>query len=167
MSLNTNTNNINSGGSIMTTQLSSKTELYTALNRQTANWSILGVKLHQYHWYVSGPQFFTLHAKFEELYTEAAGYVDELAERLLAIGGMPASTMKEYLALTTLQEGKGSKNAKDMVSQLVQDYTTLAEELKGAIAQAEELSDQPTADLLIGIRSNIEKHAWMLNAYLG
>ncbi|WP_410513701.1 DNA starvation/stationary phase protection protein [Paenibacillus sp. BR2-3] len=151
----------------MTTQLKSETELQAALNRQTANWTVLGVKLHHYHWYVSGSQFFTLHAKFEELYNEAAGYVDELAERLLAIGGQPASTMKQYLALSELQEGRGGEDAKEMVSQLVKDFTTVAEELKAAIAQAEEQSDQPTADLLIGIRTSVEKHSWMLNAYLG
>ena len=151
----------------MTIQLKSATELQAALNRQTANWSVLGVKLHHYHWYVSGSQFFTLHAKFEELYNEAAGYVDELAERLLAIGGQPASTMKQYLSLSSVEEGQGGEDAKEMVGQLIKDFTTVAAELQGAIAQAEELGDQPSADLLIGIRTSVEKHAWMLNAYLG
>lgn len=151
----------------MTTQLKSQTELHAALNRQTANWVLLGVKLHHYHWYVSGSQFFTLHEKFEELYNEAAGYVDELAERLLAIGGQPASTMKQYLELSDLQEARGGEDAKGMVMELVRDFTTVSKELQEAIAAAEELSDQPTADLMIGIRSSIEKHIWMLNAFIG
>lgn len=150
----------------MTTQLKSQTELHAALNRQTANWVLLGVKLHHYHWYVSGSQFFTLHEKFEELYNEAAGYVDELAERLLAIGGQPASTMKQYLELSDLQEARGGEDAKGMVMELVRDFTTVSKELQEAIAAAEELSDQPTADLMIGIRSSIEKHIWMLNAFI-
>lgn len=150
----------------MTTQLKSQTELHAALNRQTANWVLLGVKLHHYHWYVSGSQFFTLHEKFEELYNEAAGYVDELAERLLAIGGQPASTMKQYLELSDLQEARGGEDAKGMVMELVRDFTTISKELQEAIAAAEELSDQPTADLMIGIRSSIEKHIWMLNAFI-
>ena len=150
----------------MTTQLKSQTELHAALNRQTANWVLLGVKLHHYHWYVSGSQFFTLHEKFEELYNEAAGYVDELAERLLAIGGQPASTMKQYLELSDLQEARGGEDAKGMVMELVRDFTTVSKELQAAIAAAEELSDQPTADLMIGIRSSIEKHIWMLNAFI-
>ncbi|MFF2911874.1 Dps family protein [Paenibacillus sp. NPDC057934] len=151
----------------MSTQLKNQTELQAALNRQTANWTLLGVKLHHYHWYVSGPHFFTLHEKFEEFYNEAAGYVDELAERLLAIGGQPASTMKQYLALSGLEEARGGENAHDMVAELVKDFASIAEESKEAISAAEELGDQPTADLLIGIRSSVEKHAWMLNAYLG
>lgn len=150
----------------MTTQLKSQTELHAALNRQTANWVLLGVKLHHYHWYVSGSQFFTLHEKFEELYNEAAGYVDELAERLLAIGGQPASTMKQYLELSDLQEARGGEDAKGMVMELVRDFTTISKELQEAISAAEELSDQPTADLMIGIRSSIEKHIWMLNAFI-
>ncbi|OKP97078.1 Dps family protein [Paenibacillus sp. P46E] len=151
----------------MSTQIKSQTELHAALNRQTANWTLLGVKLHHYHWYVSGTQFFTLHAKFEELYTEAATYVDDLAERLLAIGGQPASTMAQYLALSELKEAVGGETAKEMVAQLIKDFAVVAEELKSTISAAEELSDQPTADLLTGIRSSVEKSAWMLNAFLG
>jgi starvation-inducible DNA-binding protein len=150
----------------MSTQVNNQTELHAALNRQTANWTLLGVKLHHYHWYVSGTQFFTLHAKFEELYTEAATYVDDLAERLLAIGGKPASSMTQYLALSELKEAAGGESAKEMVAQLIKDFAHVSEELKSAISAAEELSDQPTADLLIGIRTSVEKNAWMLNAFL-
>lgn len=151
----------------MSTDLKSQTELHAALNRQTANWTLLGIKLHNYHWFVTGPQFFTLHEKFEEFYNEAAGYVDELAERLLAIGGKPAATIKEYLALSSLQEATGGESAKDMVAALVKDFGVLAEESKALIGLAEESGDQPTADLLIGIRSTLEKHVWMLSAFLG
>lgn len=150
----------------MSIDLKSQTELHAALNLQTANWTVLGIKLHHYHWFVTGSQFFTLHEKFEEFYNEAAGYVDALAERLLAIGGKPASTMKEYLALSSLQEAAGGESAKEMVSALVKDFTTIAEELKSAISLAEESGDQPTGDLLIGIRTSVEKHVWMLSAFL-
>ncbi|MNN57055.1 General stress protein 20U [compost metagenome] len=92
--------------------------------------------------------------------------MDDLAERLLAIGGKPASTMTQYLALSELKEAVGGESPKEMVAQLVKDFALVSEELKSSIAAAEELSDQPTADLLIGIRSSVEKHAWMLNAYL-
>ena len=74
-------------------------KIQSVLNKQVANWSVLYVKLHNYHWYVKGPHFFTLHEKFEELYNEAGATVDELAERLLAIKGYPVATMEEYLSL--------------------------------------------------------------------
>ncbi|MNW14856.1 General stress protein 20U [compost metagenome] len=74
--------------------------------------------------------------------------------------------MTQYLALSELKEAVGGESAKEMVTQLVKDFALVAEELKHSIAAAEELSDQPTAALLIGIRSSVEKSAWMLNAYL-
>ncbi|MDV2888476.1 ferritin-like domain-containing protein, partial [Alkalihalophilus pseudofirmus] len=62
-------------------------KLSDTLNKQVANFSVLYMKLHHYHWYVQGENFFTLHVKFEELYTEAALHLDTIAERLLAVGG--------------------------------------------------------------------------------
>lgn len=142
-------------------------ELNTILNTQLANWSLLGVKLHNYHWFVKGPQFFTLHEKFEELYNTAAEYVDEIAERLLAIGGKPAATMAEYLKLATIQEAAGENSAEQMVEALIADFKALVENMKSGIEIADELGDDPSADLLIGMRTEVEKQSWMLSAYLG
>ncbi|WP_411344125.1 Dps family protein [Paenibacillus sp. WLX1005] len=147
-----------------TTQLES---LYNALNVQIANWSLLYGKLHNFHWYVKGENFYTLHAKFEELYDQATAYMDDVAERLLAIGGRPVATLKEQLELSTLLEATGTESANQMVGSLVEDFATLSGEMTETIVLAEQLSDQPTADLLIGIRRDVEKAAWMLNAYLG
>jgi len=142
--------------------------IHEALNRQLANWSVLYVKLHKYHWYVKGPHFFTLHAKFQELYEEAAARVDELAERLLAVGGRPAATMTEYLSLAGISErGDEGAGAEAMVASLAADLETVAGELQSAIAAAEEQGDEPTADLFTGILGDVQKHLWMLRAYLG
>lgn len=149
-------------------QMRTTGELNSALNTQLANWSVLGVKLHNYHWFVKGPQFFTLHAKFEELYNTAAGYVDELAERLLAIGGKPAATMSEYLKLSLIQEeASGELSAEQMVEALVADLETIAEGLKVGIEAAGEQEDDVTADLFTGMKADVEKQAWMLSAFLG
>ncbi|MNC71825.1 General stress protein 20U [compost metagenome] len=74
--------------------------------------------------------------------------------------------MTQYLALSDLKEAAGGETAQEMVAQLVKDFAVVTEELKSTISAAEELSDQPTADLLIGIRNSVEKSAWMLNAFL-
>ncbi|MDQ1236069.1 starvation-inducible DNA-binding protein [Paenibacillus sp. SORGH_AS306] len=150
-----------------TTETTQTTALYNALNVQIANWSLLYTKLHNFHWYVKGENFFTLHAKFEELYDQATVYMDDIAERLLAIGGQPVATLREQLELSTLLEATGTEQANQMVSSLVEDIATVSTELTETIVLAEQVSDQPTADLLIGIRGEIEKAAWMLNAYLG
>ena len=76
------------------------TKLHEILNKQISTWSVLYVKLHNYHWYVKGNQFFTLHVKFQELYEESTLHLDDLAERLLALEGKPVATMKEHLELS-------------------------------------------------------------------
>lgn len=148
------------------TQGTTTNELEQILNTQVANWSLLGVKLHHYHWYVKGPQFYMLHEKFEELYNTAAGYVDELAERMLAIGGKPAASMAQYLKLATLQEVSHENTAEQMVGQLVADFEQLAGELKAGIEAADQEGDDATSDLLTGMVSDVQKHTWMLNAFL-
>ncbi|AIQ67967.1 MULTISPECIES: Dps family protein [Paenibacillus] len=143
------------------------TSLEQVLNREVANLNVLYVKIHNYHWYVKGEQFFSLHVKFEELYDDVTLKMDEVAERLLSIKGSPAATMKEYLELATIQEATGKEDTRGMVQTLIEDFATVAEELTEGIELAEQVSDQPTADLFIKIRSDLEKNQWMLRSFLG
>lgn len=136
------------------------------LNQALANWNVLNTKLHHYHWFVKGTHFFALHAKFEEMYTEGFTYIDELAERILTIGGEPISTLKQYLETTTLEEAKGGESAEEMVAQLSKDLEQLKGEFEAAIEVAENNNDNPTADMFIEMAGSIEKHNWMLQAYL-
>lgn len=143
-------------------------KLQQVLNEQLANWAVLYVKLHHHHWYVKGPHFETLHAKFEELYNMAASNMDELAERMLAIGLKPASAMKDYLALASIREAEQqSASDQDMLASTVNDFTTIATGLKTAIQLAEGEQDTATADILIGYLQELEKQMWMLNAMMG
>ncbi|NRD76284.1 DNA starvation/stationary phase protection protein [Bacillus sp. BRMEA1] len=142
-------------------------QLISLLNKQIANWSVLYMKLHNFHWYVKGEQFFTLHAKFEEFYNEAGLHVDELAERLLAIGGSPVATMKECLELASVQEAAGSESAQQMVQAIINDFSMIIGELKEGMSLAGELDDETTGDMLLAIHSGLEKHVWMLTAFLG
>ncbi|WP_286230116.1 Dps family protein [Neobacillus mesonae] len=140
------------------------------LNKQVANFSVLYMKLHHYHWYVKGENFFTLHVKFEELYKEASLHLDTIAERMLAVGEKPAATLKEHLEMTSVEEASNSGediSASEMVKGLVDDFDTICKELTDGISVAEDSDDQPTADLFISIRTSLEKHKWMLQAYLG
>lgn len=142
-------------------------QLVSVLNKQISNWSVLYVKLHNYHWYVKGGQFFTLHIKFEEFYNEAALHIDELAERLLSIGGNPAATMKEYLELSSIEEANGQESADQMVQSIINDFSTIIGELKEGMSLAEEMNDETTGDMFLAIHSGLEKHVWMLKAFLG
>ncbi|MDR7239946.1 Dps family protein [Neobacillus drentensis] len=142
-------------------------QLVSILNKQIANWSVLYTKLHNYHWYVKGGQFFTLHVKFEEFYNEAGLHVDELAERLLAIGGKPAATMKEYLEISSIKEATGNETADEMVESVIKDFSIIIGELKEGMSFAGEKNDETTGDMLLAIHSGLEKHVWMLTAFLG
>jgi starvation-inducible DNA-binding protein len=144
-----------------------KNEVLTEkLNTQVANFSVLYMKLHNYHWYVKGENFFTLHVKFEELYTEAALHLDTIAERMLSLRSVPTATLEEQLQLSSIKEATGDENAQDMVKTLADDFNTICSELTEGITLAEDNDDQPTADMFIAIRDSLEKHRWMLEAYL-
>ncbi|BBP91753.1 general stress protein 20U [Bacillus safensis] len=143
-------------------------QLLNVVNKQVADWTVLYVKLHNYHWYVKGKDFFTLHEKFEELYTETATYIDDLAERMLALNGQPVATMKECLEISSIQEAEGKESAEQMVKKnLYDDFSNIAEELKQGMELAAEVGDETTGDMLLAIHQSIEKHNWMLKAYLG
>ncbi|MEK3857584.1 Dps family protein [Cytobacillus sp. FSL H8-0458] len=142
-------------------------ELVKAVNQQVANWTVLYVKLHNYHWYIKGKNFFTLHAKFEELYNEANVHVDELAERILALEAKPVATMKEVLETSSLKEATGNENEEQMVQSVVDDFEKMVDELQEAIELAEEAKDEGTGDMLIAVKQSLKKHIWMLKAYLG
>ncbi|AMM90110.1 general stress protein [Bacillus pumilus] len=142
-------------------------KLLHVVNKQVADWTVLYVKLHNYHWYVKGKDFFTLHEKFEELYTETATYIDDLAERMLALNGQPVATMKECLEISSIQEAEGNESAEQMVKNLFDDFSNIAEELKQGMELAAEVGDETTGDMLLAIHQSIEKHNWMLKAYLG
>ncbi|MCQ3817768.1 Dps family protein [Staphylococcus xylosus] len=137
------------------------------LNQQVANWTVAFTKLHNFHWYVKGPNFFSLHTKFEELYDEASQYIDDLAERILATGGNPVATLKESLELSIIEEaGKGYK-AEEMVEELSKDFDNISKQLEQAIEVASNAEDDVTEDMFIGMQTNIDKHNWMLKSYLG
>ncbi|WP_442598975.1 Dps family protein [Neobacillus sp. D3-1R] len=142
-------------------------QLSSMINKQIANWSVLFIKLHNYHWYVKGNQFFTLHTKFEEFYNESSLHIDELAERLLAIGGQPVATMKECLAMASVHEASGTESAEEMVQAISSDFSLLIGELIEGMSIAENENDEITGDMLLAIHSSLEKHVWMLKAFLG
>lgn len=136
------------------------------INQQLANWNVLYTKLHNFHWYVKGPAFFTLHAKFEELYEEAASVIDELAEQLLMIGGKPIASLKQYIEYASISEANEDITAEEMVQTLVNDYSLIIEELKAGMEVAQQNNDEVTSDLFLGLIEKLNKHTWMLKSFL-
>jgi starvation-inducible DNA-binding protein len=89
-----------------------------------------------------------------------------IAERLRSLGTLPSSTLREHLQISSIHEATGDENAQQMVKTLAEDLDMICIELTGGIALAEKNNDQPTADLFIAIRTSLEKHKWMLEAYV-
>ncbi|WP_434749020.1 Dps family protein [Paenibacillus amylolyticus] len=149
------------------TSVTNTAKLQEVLNRQIAGWSVLYTKLHNFHWYVKGPHFFTLHAKFEELYNLATANMDEVAERLLTIGGRPVATIAEQLRLSPIEEVQGHMPAEQMVEQVVADLNAMLDVIRQGIHEAGEAEDNATEDMMIGFTAALDKEIWMLNAFLG
>lgn len=143
------------------------TNLDEQLNKLVATWSVLYSKLHNYHWYVNGVSFFTLHAKFEELYNEVTLNLDEVAERILSRGGKPVATLKEHLVLSYVEEATGNETTEKMVETTIADFKIIMTAIKETMEIAALEDDKRTEDMLNAKYQSLEKHEWMLKAFLG
>ena len=126
----------------------------------------LYLKTHNYHWNVTGPMFNTLHLMFENQYTELATAVDEIAERIRALGFPAPGSYAAFSALSSIEEATGSPSAEEMIKQLVEGQEAVVRTARGIFPLADEASDEPTADLLTQRMQVHEKNAWMLRSLL-
>ena len=147
--------------------MSNQQDVVKQLNQQVANWTVAYTKLHNFHWYVKGPNFFSLHTKFEELYNEASQYVDDLAERILAIGGNPIGTLTESLNQSIVKESEKNYTAEEMVEELSKDFTNISKQLEDGIRVAGDAGDDVSEYMFISMQTSVDKHNWMLLSYLG
>lgn len=137
-----------------------------ALNQLIADATVLYQKVRHYHWNVEGRHFFELHAKFEALYTDWAGSIDELAERVRALGGRPIHTLANVLENATLEEDPTTPNGVEMMRRLAADLEQIHAAIDGERDQAAAQYDQGTADLMTDLQVRIEKDLWMMKAWL-
>ena len=137
-----------------------------ALNRLLADSYTLYLKTHNFHWNVTGPMFTTLHTLFETEYTELALAVDEIAERLRALGAYAPGSYVEFSRLTAIKEAVGVPPAVEMVRQLVHDQVLVGQAAQAVIKAAQRAGDDATADLAVRRTQVHEKNAWMLRSHL-
>jgi starvation-inducible DNA-binding protein len=136
------------------------------LSRLLADSYTLYLKTHNYHWNVTGPMFNTLHLMFEEQYTELAAAVDEIAERIRALGIKAPGSYVEFSRLTSIVEGSGDESAEEMIRQLATGQETVVRTGREVFPAADAAHDEPTADLLTQRMQIHEKNAWMLRSML-
>ncbi|MHA7871813.1 MAG: Dps family protein [Hyphococcus sp.] len=136
-----------------------------ALNATLADTYAVYMKTHAYHWNVTGPQFHTLHVMFEEQYREMWTALDEIAERVRALGVFAPTSGKQFSDLTVIESADTSPPAAmTMVERLLADHETLIKRAREGLAIAEESGDAASADLLTVRIQTHEKTAWMLRA---
>lgn len=135
-----------------------------ALGRLLASTYTLYLKTHGYHWNVEGPHFQQLHIQFMEQYTEMWTAVDELAERIRALGHYAPTSYAEMAKLSSVEEEQGKPSWEDMVHNLAKGHELVAKEARGVLRVAEEVGDDATADVVTPRITLHEKTAWMLRA---
>ncbi len=136
------------------------------LNQLLANYQVLYMNTRGYHWNIKGQQFFELHVKFEEIYTDLQVKVDELAERILTLGFTPKHSFSTYLLNSEIAEHQDVFSGEESVSGLVDGFSKLLVKQRAILNQAGEAEDEGTAALMGDYIREQEKLLWMLNAYL-
>jgi len=136
------------------------------LSRLLADTYTLYLKTHNFHWNVTGPMFTTLHQMFETQYVELSTAVDEIAERIRALGHPAPATYSAFQRLTSISETEGVPSAEEMIRELVVGQETVVRTARSVFPAAEDASDEPSADLLTQRMQVHEKTAWMLRSLL-
>ncbi len=137
------------------------------LNALLSSYQVFYTNVRGYHWNVKGEHFFSLHVKFEELYNEIVLQVDEIAERILTLGGTPLHAYSDFIQHTFIEEHKNVFAGRDCVQGVVTSLQTLIKQQRELAEFAEEAGDQGSADLVTEYYQAQEKHVWMYNAFLG
>lgn len=140
-------------------------KVISGLNGLLADATVFYQKLRHYHWNVEGQDFFTLHPKFEELYTAWALTIDGVAERILTVGGVPLHTLTAMLKETRIHEDDSLRPAREMVEETVADLRRLCERVGEITDAAEAAGDRGTTNMLDDLRDAMEKDIWMLSAW--
>ncbi len=140
-------------------------KLIAQLNKNLSDVQVLYVKLHNYHWNIQGPQFFEIHRVTEEYYNFFALQYDDIAERILQLGGKPFNTMKQYLENSQIkEEEKDSFTTEDVVNGLIKDFEYLANELRHTSDLAGIEKDNTTVNMADDFVQWLEKAIWMLKS---
>ena len=137
-----------------------------ALKRLLGETYALYVKTHGYHWNVTGPRFQALHAEFMAQYSELWAALDEIAERISALGMFAPGSSAEMLEHATIKADNGVPDADAMIANLVRGHEAVARAAREGIEIASQSGDDVTVDLLTQRATIADKTAWMLRASL-
>jgi starvation-inducible DNA-binding protein len=135
-----------------------------ALSKVLADTFLLYLKTHNFHWNVQGAQFLGLHVKFEEQYRDLWNSIDDIAERIRALGHTAPGTTAKLTELSEIREQPAIPSAAEMLRQLVSDHGTAARTIRAALSTAQAAGDEATAGLLADRLAYHEKQLWMIRS---
>lgn len=142
-------------------------DVVKGLERAVANAYALTIKTHAYHWNVQGPNFYGLHKMLQEQYEELFPAIDELAERMRALGSYAPGGLEDFKKLSDLSEPKpGGTDWKEMISDLIASRKMILEQEQGVMDAADEVDDQTTADLMAERIGKHQEAIWMMDSLL-
>ena len=124
------------------------------------------LKTHGYHWNVQGPEFFSLHGLLQQQYTEMWAALDDIAERIRALGELAPMSGSAFGNLTSIGDGNPDQTATEMLKELIRDNATLISTARKALEVAGEAGDEASVDLMTQRLAAHEKASWMLRSSL-
>ncbi len=137
------------------------------LNQVLSGEYVLHTKTRNFHWNVVGPQFNDLHKFFEAQYDELDGIIDEVAERVRALGERAFGGLSEFAAASQIKDAaKNNLKAEEMLKELLSDHEAMIGDLRKHLKVCESEGDMGTNDFLTGVMEQHEKMAWMLRSFL-
>ncbi len=146
----------------------SQTEnLVNKLNILLANFQVYYQNVRGVHWNIKGRNFFELHVKFEELYTDAQEKIDQVAERILTLHGSPLHTFNDYVKLASVPVGKNVSKDVEAVTLVVESLSELLLLDREILNLSDTFGDEGTNSMMSDFISEQEKVVWMMNSWLG
>lgn len=137
------------------------------LNVLLSNFQVYYQNLRGLHWNIKGKRFFDLHVKFEELYNNAQVRIDEIAERVLTLGGTPLHTFEDYIKNNKLKVGKNVINDEEAVELVIKSLSGLLKIEREILEKTDEINDEGTNSMMSDLITEQEKDIWMMQAFLG
>lgn len=139
------------------------TENFNAL---LANYSVFYQNVRGYHWNIKGEKFFELHVKFEELYTDLQMKIDEIAERILMLGGIPEHNFTEYSKTSEIKESKMVSDGRKAIQDILNSLSTVIGMQRNLLKMSDEANDEGTNAMMSDYIRSQEKMVWMYSAFL-
>ena len=138
------------------------------LNQAVADLYVAHIALHQVHWYMRGTAFMTWHPKMDDYMDSLDGYLDDISERLITLGGAPYSSLTEFLQHSEIEEYEGQfRDVPASLERVLEIFRYLSGLFQKALDVTDEEGDDVTNDIFVGAKAELEKNIWMLAAELG